>query len=255
MSTKRERFAQLVKDANVICFYGGAGTSTESGLADYRSKYGIWTQMEEENKRPQYFAHVQRMMEDPASFFEVRKDKRHQFEPHAGLYALAELERAGHDIRVVTQNVDGLHQKAGHRFVVELHGHHREWYCMSCGRIYQREEVEFDQEGVPRCYVDQGVVRPNVIYFGENVPVEVKLKAHETVQESDMLIIAGTTLTTGLARKLVRKYKHGPIVIINNGDFDYSDLGFEPTLIIKDSVSPVLVQLAEDLLPDYEPKT
>lgn len=233
-----EKLAHYMNEAKIICFYGGAGTSTESGIPDYRSKHGIWTLMEENNQNPQYFANAKRIKENPEEFFKVRKRKGSSPQPNNAHYTLADLEKRGKDIRVITQNVDGLHQKAGHRFVLELHGNHRKWHCMDCGRIYRPNELQYDEKGVPRCYVDQGVVRPNVVYFGENANRETVEMSKQTLQVSNLLIIAGTSLTTPLAKRLVQLFQGEHVVIINNDPLNIEPL---PTdLFIQHSVGEVL---------------
>ena len=236
-----KKLAKYINEATIICFYGGAGTSTESGISDYRSKHGIWTLMEENDQNPLYFANAKRIKEDPAAFFNRRKRTGPPPEPNAGHLVLSNLEKHGKDIRVITQNVDGLHQKAGHRFVLELHGNHRNWHCMDCGRVYKRDEVEYDKERVPRCYVDQGIVRPNVVYFGENANRETVEKSKDTLKISDLLIIAGTSLSTPLARRLVQLFEGKHVVVINRDPLDIKPLYTD--LFIQRSVGEVLQEV------------
>lgn len=238
-----QRLAEYMNEAKIICFYGGAGISTASGIPDYRSRHGIWTMMEENNENPQYFANAKRIQEDPEAFFRVRRRKGPDPEPNIAHIVLANLERKGKDIRVITQNVDGLHQKAGHRFVLELHGNPRKWHCMSCGRIYRSDELKYDSKGVPRCYVDQGVVRPNVVYFGENASRDIVQKSKHTLAVSDLLIIAGTSLSTPLAKRLVQLFQGKRVVVINKDPLDINPLHTD--LFIQHSV--------EEVLRDVEP--
>lgn len=236
-----KQLAEYINEANIVCFYGGAGTSTESGIPDYRSKHGIWTMMEENEQNPLYFANAKRIKEDPAAFFNRRKRTGPRPEPNIGHLVLANLEKQGKDIRIITQNVDGMHQLAGHRFVLELHGNHRTWYCMECGRIYKRDEVEYDQYGVPRCYVDSGIVRPNVVYFGENAKRETVEKSKHTLKVSDLLIIAGTSLSTPLATRLIQLFEGKHVVVINRDPLDIQPLHTD--LFIQRSVGEVLKEV------------
>jgi len=236
-----QKLAQYVNNSSIICYYGGAGTSTESGIPDYRSRFGVWTKMKERNMNPQYFASHRRLLENPAEFFRVRRSSGPDPKPNIGHHVLANLEQNGVDIRIITQNVDGLHQKAGHRFVLELHGDSRNWYCMDCGRIYGYDELERDEEGVPRCYVDNGIVRPNVVYFGENANRLTVEKSKKTLKESNLLIIAGTSLTTGLAKRLIREFEGERIVIINKEPLDIKPLHSD--LFIQRSVGEVLKEI------------
>lgn len=244
-----KQLAQYINEADVVCFYGGAGTSTESGIPDYRSKYGVWTKMKEQNMNPQYFASYKRLIEDPEEFFRVRRASGPAPVPNDTHKILTHLEKNGKDIRVITQNVDGLHQKAGHRYVIELHGDSRNWYCMDCGRIYKYDELERDEKEVPRCYVDQGIVRPNVVYFGESADRKVVDQAKNTLHKSDLLIIAGTSLTTGLAKRLIYEFKGSHVVVINKEPLNLRKLNTD--LFIQMPVGEVLTA-TKDLLVNYK---
>ena len=156
---------------------------------------------------------------------------------------LANLEKSGKDIRVLTQNVDGLHQKAGHRYVLELHGNGRTWFCMKCGRVYLPEEVERDEQNVPRCYVDQGIVRPSVTYFGENPEKSVLEKAKEVIQKSDLLIIAGTSLSVYPVKNLIHHFEGKRVVVINKEQLDMGDLTVD--LFIQNPVGETFAELAK----------
>lgn len=232
----------MVDEANIITFYGGAGVSTESGITDYRSKHGVWTKMKENNQNPVYFAHIKRLVEDPVNFFNRPRDKKQiEIKPNATHKILAEWEASGKDIRVITQNVDGLHQAAGHRYVLELHGHHRTWFCNDCGRDYQATELAYDEVKVPRCYVCNGVVRPHVVYFGESADPTTVKKSKITLKNSDLLIIAGTSLATPLAKRLIYQYEGDRIVVINHEPLDISP--YEPNLFIQATIGEVFTQV------------
>lgn len=238
-----ETLKGFIDQANVITFYGGAGVSTESGLNDYRSKHGRWTQLKKErNENPIYFANIRRLTEDPVAFYSRRRNRQETvIEPNATHKILAEWEKNGRDVRVITQNVDGLHQKAGHRFVLELHGNPRTWFCNNCGRIYQSGELDYDQDGVPHCYVCQGIIRPNVVYFGENTDATTIKKSQRTLKVSDLLIIAGTSLTTPLAKRLIQEFRGDHIVVINHEQLEISPL--EADLYIKASIGEVFTRV------------
>lgn len=242
MQEKVSQLAGYINQADVTVFYGGAGVSTESGIPDYRGRFGLWTQMKENNKNPQYFAHVKRMLEDPEAFFTARNTSGPIPQPNATHKILANLEANKKDIRVITQNVDGLHQQAGHRYVDELHGEHRHWHCMTCQREYFRAEVVRDEKNVPRCHVCQGIVRPNVVYFGENAPKDVVRRASYSLTQADLLIIAGTSLTTPLAKRLIHQFNGQHIVVINYELLDISPLQVD--LYINQPVGEVFTQTA-----------
>lgn len=250
MKSKILQLADYINQAKVIVFYGGAGVSTESGIPDYRGRFGLWTKLAENDKNPQYFAHVKRMIEDPEAFFAARKTTGPIPEPNATHKILANLEMNKKDLRVITQNVDGLHQQAGHRYVDELHGEHRHWHCMTCQRTYLRAEVVRDEKNVPRCYVCVGIVRPNVVYFGENAPKDVVRRASYSLSQADLLIIAGTSLTTPLAKRLIHEFTGKHIIVINYEPLDISPLKVD--LYIDQPIAEVFT-LAASHLENYKP--
>lgn len=234
---------EAIQTASLIVFYGGAGTSTESGIPDYRSRHGRWTSLEKDGFEPVKIANPRFIKENPEEFFKKREGEPIKPKPNTTHYYLAKLEKHGKDVRVITQNVDGLHQMAGHRYVLELHGNHRTWHCMTCGREYLYQEIERDENNVPRCYVDQGIVRPNVVYFGESANRDTVTKARDTLSKADLLIIAGTSLTTPLARRLVQDYGGDKIIVINHDELDISPLVVD--LFIQASVGEVFRALEE----------
>lgn len=237
------QLATYLNQASITIFYGGAGTSTESGVPDYRGRFGTWTKMEEEHKNPLYFANIKRLKEDPVAFFKIREEvDRKEPEPNFTHRLLANLERNGQDIRVITQNVDGLHQKAGQVYVDELHGDTREWFCMDCRRSYPREALQKNQDKVAYCRTCGGILRPNVIYFGESIPHDVMKRARWSMEQADLLIIAGTTLTTPAAKRLVQHFKGEHIVIMNYDPLDIAPL--EADLFIRQPIGQVMQQVA-----------
>lgn len=206
---------KYIENASLITFFGGAGVSTESGIPDYRSKDGRYTKMEELEEDPRKILNRRFILNHPEEFFNRRRDEGEPPVPNMAHRVLAEMETNGKDIRVLTQNVDGLHQAAGHRYVLELHGNGRTWFCMECEREYLPEEIERDKKNIPRCYVDNGIVRPNVTYFGENPKVHVFEKAKEVLSKSDLLIIAGTSLTVYPVKNLIHSFKGNHVIVIN----------------------------------------
>lgn len=238
------KLKEYMDQAEIITFYGGAGTSTESGIPDYRSRHGIWTAMEESEQSPVKIANPKNIRQNPEKFFAKREEgRREKPEPHALHKVLAQMEKEGKDVRVITQNVDGLHQVAGHRYVLELHGNHRIWHCMDCGREYSVSELKRDKNNVPRCYVDQGIVRPNVVYFGENADKTTVEKAKETLKVSDLLMIVGTSLTTPLAKRLIHYFSGKHIIIINLDELKIGPL--EEDMFIRAHAGKVFEELSE----------
>lgn len=242
---KMMQLREYLKEAKITVFYGGAGTSTESGISDYRSQHGVWTAMEKDGFDPLKYSNPKYIAAHPEEYFKNHKEKPQNIKPNATHQVLAQLENSGKDIRVITQNVDGLHQQAGHRYVLELHGNSRVWHCMDCGREFAVKELQRDEQGVPRCYVDQGIVRPNVVFFGENASRDTVDKAKWTLSQADLLIIAGTSLTTPLAKRLIHHFKGERVVIINRDELDISPMKVD--LFIQADVGKTLHALSDQL--------
>ena len=231
-----------LNEAKIITFFGGAGVSTESGLPDYRSQGGTYSTMEQNEENPRYIMSRRYIVNHPEKFFNrPQSNRQREITPNAAHKILSKWEQAGQDIRVITQNVDGLHQKAGHRFVIELHGNGRTWYCMECGREYLPTEAIRDEQNVPRCYVDQGLVRPNVVFFGENPnPVDIE-RSIQTIQQSDLLIIAGTSLSVYPAKNLIHYFKGQHVVVINREPLETGKTPVD--LFIQGEVGEIMAQL------------
>ncbi len=232
---------QFINEAELITFFGGAGVSTESGIPDYRSKDGKYTQMAERQEDPRKILNARYIRNHPEKFFNRPEPNRPAPEPNMAHRVLADLERKGKDIRVLTQNVDGLHHKAGHRYVLELHGSGRTWHCMECERVYQPDEIERDEQNIPRCYVDHGIVRPSVTYFGENPPKHIFDKAKEVMAESDLLIISGTSLRVNPAKNLIHYFEGERVVVINKEPLKTGKL--EVDLFIQQPVAETFAKL------------
>ncbi len=242
MDSEIRLLKQYIDQAKMVTFFGGAGVSTESGIPDYRSRDGQYTKMEEEQEDPRKILNRRNIMNNPVEFFNRPRKPRIHPEPNMAHRVLADLEKSGKDIRVLTQNVDGLHQKAGHRYVLELHGNGRTWFCMECERVYLPNELERDGDNVPRCYVDNGIVRPSVTYFGENPKKEVIEKAKEVIEQSDLLIIAGTSLTVYPVKNLIYRFEGKRVVVINKEELDTGDL--EVDLFIQGPVGETFEKLS-----------
>lgn len=242
MELALQKLKMWLDEAKIVTFFGGAGVSTESGLPDYRSQDGTYSTMQQNEENPRYIMSRQYIVNHPEKFFNRPQAKREQpIEPNPAHNILAKWEQAGKDIRIITQNVDGLHQKAGHRFVIELHGNGRTWYCMTCGRNYLPSEAPRDKDNVPRCYIDQGLVRPSVVFFGENPnPADIE-KSIETIKMSDLLIIAGTSLSVYPAKNLIHHFNGAHVIVINRESIDTGKTAVD--LFIKGDVGDIMTRL------------
>ena len=208
-----ETLKKWVSESERIVFFGGAGVSTESGIPDFRSVDGLYSQKFEYppetiishsfyEKRPEYFFRFYREKMLPLGF-----------EPNITHRVLARWEQAGKLSAVVTQNIDGLHQKAGSRRVYELHGSVLRNYCTRCGKFHSAEFVR-DAEGIPRCACG-GIVKPDVVLYEESLDQDCIEKSVMAIRSADMLIVAGTSLTVYPAAGLINYYRGNRLVLIN----------------------------------------
>ena len=208
-----ETLKKWVSESERIVFFGGAGVSTESGIPDFRSVDGLYSQKFEYppetiishsfyEKRPEYFFRFYREKMLPLGF-----------EPNVTHRVLARWEQAGKLSAVVTQNIDGLHQKAGSRRVYELHGSVLRNYCTRCGKFHSAEFVR-DAEGIPRCACG-GIVKPDVVLYEESLDQDCIEKSVMAIRSADLLIVAGTSLTVYPAAGLIHYYRGNRLVLIN----------------------------------------
>ena len=232
------KLKEMVESSNNIVFFGGAGVSTESGIPDFRSVDGLYHQQ---------FAYPPETMLSH-TFYVHRKKEFFDFyrkkmiatgaQPNAAHRKLAEWEAQGKLKAVVTQNIDGLHQKAGSREVLELHGSVLRNYCEKCGRFYGVEKI-LETEGVPRCDCG-GDIKPDVVLYEEGLDMDVMDRALRYIQAADMLIIGGTSLVVYPAAGLVQYYRGHKLVVINKNGAG-SELGAD--LFIDGPIGQVLEQV------------
>ncbi|MBP5404564.1 MAG: NAD-dependent protein deacylase [Clostridia bacterium] len=208
-----EKLQSIVDEAQRLVFFGGAGVSTESGIPDFRSPDGLYHQ--KYKFPPEYMLSHDCFLARTEDFFEFYRDKiiSYDAKPNAAHYFLAELERAGRLSAVVTQNIDGLHSDAGSKCVYELHGSVRRNYCVKCGKFHSLEEVKA-ASGVPRCECG-GVVKPDVVLYGEGLDDDVVSGAVRAIASADVMIIAGTSLVVYPAAGLVRYFRGKELVVVD----------------------------------------
>ncbi|MGN0793702.1 MAG: NAD-dependent protein deacylase [Aristaeellaceae bacterium] len=238
---------KMMDESRRIVFFGGAGVSTESGIPDFRSVDGL------------YHQHYDFPPEEilSASFFRHRTEEFYRFyrdrmlpldaQPNTAHRFLAELERAGRLTAVITQNIDGLHQKAGSRCVLELHGSVHRNRCLKCARFFPPEFIR-DSVGVPHCPCG-GVVKPEVVLYEEGLEDDVLSAAVHHIRQADMMLIAGTSLTVYPAAGLVRYFRGKHLVLINR---DATPMDSAAELVIHASVGEVLSTLTATPLPEAE---
>ena len=240
-----KRLQQYIDESQKIVFFGGAGVSTESGVPDFRSKDGLYNQhdIQFEQYSPEYLLSHECLVEHPEVFYEFYRQKMdaRQVEPNITHKKLAELEEKGKLLAVVTQNIDGLHQKAGSKKVYELHGTTFRNYCARCRKEYAPDYIFESEEAVPRCTCG-GMIRPDVTLYSETLPEEAQYGAVNAMEEADMLIIGGTSLRVYPAAGFIRYFRGKHIVVINREKLDVS-LNQQDDLFLCDSLGEVFEQL------------
>ncbi len=214
-----EKLQKLIDSSNDIVFFGGAGVSTESGLKDFRSKNGLYS-IKNLKYPPEYLLSHECLVKNPKLFFEYYKNNMNftKAEPNVTHLYLKQLEDLGKLKAIITQNIDGLHQKAGSKNVLEIHGTTYNCHCEKCKKQYHGEYI-FDSKGIPKCECG-GIVRPDVVLYGEMLPKEFEL-AIDYITKADLLIVAGTSLTVQPASSLIRYFQGKNLVIINNTNTPY----------------------------------
>ena len=234
MEEKIQKLKRLVDESNNIVFFGGAGVSTESGIPDFRSKDGLYNQ---KYKYPpeQILSHTF-FINKTEEFYKFYKDKMNslKYEPNVTHKKLAELEKRGKLKAIVTQNIDGLHQKAGSKVVYELHGSVLRNYCMKCGKFYGGEFV-FNSKEIPKCECGE-IVKPDVVLYEEGLDDEVIRKSVEAIMNADLLIVGGTSLTVQPASGLINYFRGKNLVLINKDATVYDRIA---NLVINESLGKV----------------
>ena len=232
------KLKKLVDESGNIVFFGGAGVSTESGIKDFRSVDGLYHQK---------FKYPPETMLSH-TFFETHTEEFYDFyrskmlapdaQPNAAHKKLAQWEREGKLQAVITQNIDGLHQKAGSREVLELHGSVLRNFCRRCGKFYGVEAVA-DSTGIPRCTCG-GIIKPDVVLYEEGLDEQVMDKALDYIANADVLIIGGTSLVVYPAAGLVRYYRGSKLVVVNK---DATNMDSSAAVCISAPIGAVLGQL------------
>lgn len=229
---------RIIDEAENIVFFGGAGVSTDSGIPDFRGSDGLYTDTEDMEEAPETILSHNYLLRKPESFYSYYK--AHMIYPYAepndAHYSLAKLERSGKLVAVITQNIDGLHQSAGSQNVIELHGSVYRNYCVRCGENYSLSHI-LDGEQVPRCRKCNGMIRPDVVLYGEGLDNEAFSRAEDAVYNADVLIVGGTSLTVHPASSLVDAFAGEHLIIINRTPTPYDGYA---EFVIRDSISKVL---------------
>ena len=240
---------RIIDSSRRIVFFGGAGVSTESGIPDFRSVDGLYHQ--QYDFPPETILSHTFFMRQPEEFFRFYRAKMLPLEaqPNAAHLKLAELERAGRLSAVITQNIDGLHQKAGSQTVLELHGSVWRNHCMNCGKSYTPEFIRDNKDPMPLCSCG-GRIKPDVVLYEEGLDEDVLSSAIHYLRAADTLIVAGTSLTVYPAAGLSRYFRGKNLGLINRDATPMDDMA---TLIIHDKVGQVLSGITVTPVKGEEP--
>lgn len=238
-----EKLRKLIEESNNIVFFGGAGVSTESNIPDFRSEDGLYSGKVKYDYSPEYMLSRSFFNDHTEEFYDFYKNSMVYLDakPNNAHIALAKLEEMGKLRAVITQNIDGLHQKAGSKVVLELHGSIDRNYCMKCKTFYPLEFV-MESKGVPRCTNCNGIVKPDVVLYEEPLDMSVMDEALHYISNADLLIIGGTSLTVYPAAGLVSYYKGDKLVLINKGETAYND---SRTIAFNRSIGELLKEVLE----------
>ena len=236
---------EMIKEAKRIVFFGGAGVSTGSGIPDFRGTGGLYTETETEDERPEEILSRDYFLRSPEKFYSYYKKNMlyPSAKPNGAHKALAKLERMGKLTAVITQNIDGLHQAAGSRSVIELHGSVLRNYCIACFNEHPLSHV-MNAKKLPVCERCGNLVRPDVVLYGEGLDGFAFSNAEREIERADLLIVGGTSLTVYPAAGLIQHFKGKNLVIINRTPTPYDPYA---NLIIREPIENVLSQATEEL--------
>lgn len=238
--SKIKLLQEIIDTSNNIVFFGGAGVSTESGIPDFRSENGIFESLRKYGDTPENLVSHSYYLDHTEEFFNYYKDNLvfDEAMPNPAHTALAKLEKAGKLRAVITQNIDGLHQKAGSKNVMELHGSIHRNYCQICGKQYGLNHI-LESDGIPRCECG-GVVKPDVVLYEEPLNNTIMNFSIDYISRAETLIIGGTSLVVYPAAGLINYFNGKNLVLINKSETHYDNLA---SLVINDAIGEVFSQI------------
>ena len=238
-----ETLQEIINKGKRIVFFGGAGVSTASGIPDFRGEDGLFKQKFGE-LTPEMILSTSFFHLHPKAFFEFYREYmvHPEAQPNAAHRFIAALEKTGRFRGAVTQNIDGLHRFAGNRLVYEIHGSIHENYCMDCNRFYDLSKIT-SADGIPRCDSCGGVIKPYVVLYGEAPDKYTCMGACREISNADVLIVAGTSLTTQPAASFIDYFRGKQLVVINKEETPADD---RATLAIRGDVSEIFARLSAE---------
>lgn len=245
MDSNIDQVKKIIKDSSNIVFFGGAGVSTASGVPDFRSATGLYNRKNDSQYSPEYMLSHEFFVNHPDKFMDYCKENLmlSGIKPNKAHYALTKLEEKGKLKGIITQNIDGLHQLSGSKNVIELHGNLQDYYCVDCNKKYDLEYVKkFDHEA--RCERCGGVVRPDVVLYGEALNYSNIENAVNLIQRADVLIVGGTSLVVYPAAGLIDYYRGNKLVVINK---DPTPKDRTANYLIQGDIAKIMEELVRDV--------
>ena len=236
---KIDKLKEMINESKNIVFFTGAGVSTDSGIKDFRSEDGLYNEKNNYKYPPEFMLSRTCFYTDVKEFYKFYKDKMNtlKYEPNITHKYIKDLEK-NKNVTVVTQNIDGLHTKAGSTKVYELHGTVNKNYCLRCGEEYDAKYV-FESKGVPKCNCG-GIIKPKVVLYEESLPDFEFIESENAIKKADLLIVMGTSLTVYPASGLVNLFRGKYLVIINKDKTTYD---YKADLVIHDKFSKVIKEI------------
>jgi NAD-dependent deacetylase len=244
---KLNEAARIIKESNNVVVFTGAGISTESGIADFRSEGGLWSRFD-----PSIYANYFYFLEDPSKFWEMHKELEiivAEAKPNYAHYAIAELEKMGKVRAVITQNIDMLHQKAGSgkygAIIYELHGSYGTLKCIKCGKEFESNQIDIKTVKYPICECS-GFIKPKVVLFGESLPMDVMEGAMNAATNSDCFLMVGSSLVVSPANFMpdIAKRNGAKIIFINRESTMMDDIA---DIFLKGSASEIFTEIIKRL--------
>lgn len=241
-----DKLRDMIENSNNIVFFGGAGVSTESFIPDFRSETGLYKTINNYSYSPEIMLSYSFFKNHPEDFFDFYKAKMiyKDAKPNKAHHALTKLEQLGKLKAIITQNIDGLHQEAGSKNVLELHGSVHRNYCMRCGKTYNLDFIINSLSLIPRCTLCGGIVRPDVVLYEEGLDMKILEQSINYIKTADMLIVGGTSLVVYPAAGLIQNYKGNKLVLINKSPTPYDN---RANFVIHESIGEVLDSVTKSI--------
>ena len=238
--SKINELQEIIDNSDNIVFFGGAGVSTESGIPDFRSESGIFESLKKYGASPEQLVSHSYYVDHTEEFYKYYKENLvfNDAKPNPAHLKLGELEKAGKLKAVITQNIDGLHQKAGSKNVLELHGSIHRNYCQICHKEYDLNHI-LNSEGIPRCECG-GIIKPDVVLYEEPLNNDILTASVNFISNADTLIIGGTSLVVYPAAGLINYFNGSKLVLINKSETPYDNLA---SLVINEAIGEVFSQI------------